>query len=960
MGTNSNEKIRTEDVIELLDGKILTTRAHSSLAVVMRENYDTVLGNIATQVLSPAQKEAFDNTLTSPSASNPVVLKDDLQTYVPAADLGNIKDSVPTFGDLPLVGNDVGDLRGVIADGVIYRWDGSAWNEFIRTGTLDHTDLTNHNGDTNYQHLTLAEYTSLTSNTHTHSNKLILDQIVSAGSGQIITAAERLRLPSASEKAALAGTSGVPSNTNRYVTNQDPRLNTTRNPYVTVGPPGSLASFTGVDFKPFEDAMVAIDIGSAQAVKAIETLPGTFSIGAVILKWDTQTSALLMEAFVPGTVTLSFQQFQAGIQALLPGTGALTVRGFVFELNAAGTSGILSERPNTLIEDCIFKPGPSVSINQIGVILKGDNSIVRRCSFLNQLETGIEIHADNCRVEECVFNLTDPNNRAVDIKATASNSVVDHNYILSGRIDVRTGADYSQITNNFWNKNSTTVSPVLITGNPLVVSTANTFESDDTVYFETVGSLPPEIIPGKRYYVRSPNLIQFNISETAGGTLLQTATPAVGVFTVTRAFLVKDSAGSTTRFLGNLPQEINQPYVSKLKTIGPSGSLADYRGDTDEVFSAALSDVFAADTTNFEFEILPGNYTFARTLEIPDGVKIRGVTQNSSVDMVSIVSSVDLPVFNLASNTTLENLTLASSNNKIVTASNATNVKIERCKFDLIAVLAASDYGLLLTGSIDCFVRHCEFVGQRGLHLDGSQRAHIISNKFDTALVPFLQDNSCEEDHIKDNFFIQTVSPEFEGDRHIIEGNHFLGNLPTKLNTSDSVWQSNYPSPEANNLEGIDFVDIYMDAYIDPYFGAASRSEFYGIGTISFPDSVDTGAITLPIKIPARVNTLTGFTVQMFWTSALSSGDVMWEMTVTFRDETSGLVGAASVPQQFLDTRVGATPQDEDSVIWSFPTYGIVNPTHVTVEIKRVGTHPSDNMLTDAHVTDVKITIPRD
>jgi hypothetical protein len=131
-----------------------------------------------------------------------------------------------------------GELRGVLNDRTIYRWNGSAWIAFISTGTLNHTELTpsSMNESLSYQHLTATEKNLLISQSHAHANKEILDQITSLGSGQIITTDERGRIPTQNQKNALIGSSGTPSTTNPFVTTQDPRLNTVRKPYVTVGP----------------------------------------------------------------------------------------------------------------------------------------------------------------------------------------------------------------------------------------------------------------------------------------------------------------------------------------------------------------------------------------------------------------------------------------------------------------------------------------------------------------------------------------------------------------------------------------------------------------------------------------------------------------------------------------------------------------------------------------------------
>jgi len=948
----ANEKIRTEDVVEILDNKILTTRAHTALGVIARENYDSVLGKIAGQVLSPAEKEAFDNTLSAPSASNPVVLKEDLQTYIPLADLGDVKDTVATFSALPLSGNTTGDLRAVIADNIIYRWNGTGWDIFIHTGTLDHTELTNQNGDPNFQHLTLAEKTTLLTQTHTHSNLPILEQILSSGSGQIITAAERNRLPSVGEKEALAGTSGVPSTTNRYVTNQDPRLSTTRNPYVTIGPPGSLASFSGVDFRPFEDALVAIDIGSANSVKAIEVLPGTYTVGGVVLKWDVQNSALLFEAFVPGTVVLSFQTFTAGVQALLPGTGPVTIRGFTFELNDLGTSGILSQRANTLIEDCVFKPGPTTSVDQIGVILEGANSVVRRCRFENELEKGVEIRAANCRVEDCIFNLSNPQKFGVYVAAGGNNAIIDHNMFLRGRIKILDSTVlFTQVSNNYYNIASTALNPTISVGTPAVASIVNFLTNLDLVTLDSTGNLPTGLVKGRRYYVRNRTPTQFNLSLLPSGPLAATTGAGSGVHTVQVVEFVKDD-GSSSRILENQPEDYNQPFIGKTRTIGPEGTYADYRGSSQVPFWKAVDD-----PTVKEIEILPGVYTFTESVTLPAGFKVRGVTQNSSTDVVSIIGPSGLPPFILSTDTTVENITFQNTAAAALQATSATNIRIDRCTFNSI-----SDFAVKLTSCTDYQLRFCSFQGVSGLSTTTSTRGKILNNKFNCTTANLTMVGVCQNDHIKDNYFLSTVAPALVGQRLIVEGNHFLGNLPTKINTTLSVWQSNYPAPQANNVEGVDTIELSLDGFLEPLSGPVAKSSIVSCGSVSFGDSLTGSAVTLPIKLPARLNTVLGFTVQLYWSSTVLSNSVMWEVTPVFRDAVAGTLGSSSSQQQ-LSARSAVSANAETSQSFTFTTLaygGTATPTHVSFIVSRIGAHPSDNLAGVAHLLDVKIVLPRD
>ena len=1056
-----NEKIKTEDVISLLDQRVLTTQAHPAVGVLVSEDYDSVLVAISQQILTPAEKLAFDNTLTDPSAANPVVLMNDLQTYIPAAGFGQIKDTVNTFSQLPMpltttgtvtsgskiisalasmtnveagcivVGSDipltsttgtvsagsniitalasmagtsygrfvtgnfipagtyvtkigtnsitinnaatgsatgesisfntaavvslgtnsvvlnvaatgsgtetitfnvnaVGDMRAVLADRIIYRWNGSAWDPFIATGTLDHTLLNNQNGNPLYQHIALNDVVSgsqtipglntLQTLSHTHSNYSTLQNIVSAGSGQIITNIERQRLPTQDEKDALQGTSGSPGAGNPYVTSNDTRLLTVRNPYVTVGLPGSLASFTGVDFRPFEAAITAISSGSASAVKAIEVLPGFYTIGGVTIKWDSEQSALTFEAFAPGTVTLSFQNYDSGLQFLdVNGQntgnynmGQVTFRGFVIELNDLGTSGVLTTRANTLIENCIFKPGTTTSVNQVGVTLSAPNCVIRRCSFLGQLSVGVEMTttAVNCRVEDCTFDLASPSSQAILINS-GTGAEVSRCSILNGVVQIGSGAQYTNIMNNYFSPTATLV-----------------------------------------------------------------------------------DGGISSRLLENTPENINQPYVAKKKTIGPPGTYADYLGLDQAPFVAALADSLVT-----EIDVLPGTYTFSSSVTIPAGKLIRGVTQGSTA--VSISGSLVLQSYSA-----LENLYLISSSaSPIVSTTDTQDVEIRRCSFPHPGGWAVS-----AAGTTDLFVDRCLFGGMKGCIISTGNNRTIRSKITDNIFNTTGQDLNIDADDsdIEHNHFGATDgTPSFAGNRLEIDGNLFLGNIPTKTLTTNSIWFGNYPDPLANNLDGVDYMTIPLGNSLEPISGTARLSSLAGVGTVAFSqESVPTNdgiAATMPVKIPAR-SSLGGYTVDLYWTSN-SVGSVEWEVTTVFRAGIGNLLGSVATysalpaANQVDDTyevvdiqsyyrwngtawfqtnvigsevslaaqsaRSSVTTSQETLVSFPFSNmnYGLPNgttPTHVSVTIKRVADSLNDTLNDTAHVTALQITMSRD
>ena len=403
----SQQKVRTADVVEILDTKIHASQAVPAISVVAGETYDQVLNQLTLQVLTPAEKQAIDSTLSTPSAANPVVLVADIPTYYVADDFGEIKDGVALFGQLPLVGNVTGDLRPVFGDGVIYRWDGAAWLPFITTGTLDHTQLFNQNGnpvDTGpFVHVTAAQLSQLTAQTHAHANEAVLDAIVDAGSGLIISSAERLRLPSQTQKNALVGSFGAPSLTNRYVTNQDPRLNTVRNPYVTLGPGATVALSSADDHETAVENLGTI----APEVRAYEVFPATVDMNASDFNHAvyTQPDPLLIEAITPGGAVWRFKTFTDSFQ-IAAGPGAVTIRGITFEVTGHQTGGLLIARDDTLIENCTFRSGPGATPADLltGLRVLANGCTIRRCRFEGLL-SGLQLTGQDNRVLECWFGL---------------------------------------------------------------------------------------------------------------------------------------------------------------------------------------------------------------------------------------------------------------------------------------------------------------------------------------------------------------------------------------------------------------------------------------------------------------------------------------------------------------------------------------------------------------------------
>ena len=118
----TNIKIRTEDVLEILDIKIKTSADHSQLDVVTGEFYDSVLSKIAARSPSLTEKQALDAG-QSPSAVNPFVtlseLSSSLSGAIPWRTIGTIGSGSDYEGTLA---NDETAFLAAFADVPTYVW----------------------------------------------------------------------------------------------------------------------------------------------------------------------------------------------------------------------------------------------------------------------------------------------------------------------------------------------------------------------------------------------------------------------------------------------------------------------------------------------------------------------------------------------------------------------------------------------------------------------------------------------------------------------------------------------------------------------------------------------------------------------------------------------------------------------------------------------------------------------
>jgi len=98
----TNTKLRTEDVLEVLDGKIKASSIHTRLDVLVGDDYDSVLGKIAARSPTLAQKDALDGSQL-PSGTNPLItvshLNELLSGKIPWKTIGPMGSGADFSGD---------------------------------------------------------------------------------------------------------------------------------------------------------------------------------------------------------------------------------------------------------------------------------------------------------------------------------------------------------------------------------------------------------------------------------------------------------------------------------------------------------------------------------------------------------------------------------------------------------------------------------------------------------------------------------------------------------------------------------------------------------------------------------------------------------------------------------------------------------------------------------------------
>jgi hypothetical protein len=276
-----------------------------------------------------------------------------------------------------------------------------------------------------------------------------------------------------------------------------------------------------------------------------------------------------------------------------------------------------------------------------------------------------------------------------------------------------------------------------------------------------------------------------------------------------------------------------------------------------------------------------------------------------------------------------------------------------------------TNYAISIITASDFKVSGCQFAGTRGINLVDTIRSRITHNAFSSNVYSVVTDAATVDLYYADNTEEGSVC-SLSGIRGIIRGNHFLGSLPTKLGTIDSLWIGNYPTT-ANNTNGIDQITISTGDLLQPViWTGAEKSSFLGTASLAFSETGTPTAVTLPFYIGARIDRSQGYTINLTWTAAVFSGDVKWEITTVFRERET-LISDLGTPNTttVLSSRTHFTVRQEESCSVSFTSadYGYVvgvDPTHVAIMIRRLSDDIGDTLPGIAYLTEVSITLPRD
>jgi hypothetical protein len=123
--------------------------------------------------------------------------------------------------------------------------------------------------------------------------------------------------------------------------------------------------------------------------------------------------------------------------------------------------------------------------------------------------------------------------------------------------------------------------------------------------------------------------------------------------------------------------------------------------------------------------------------------------------------------------------------------------------------------------------------------------------------------------------------------------------------------------------------------------------------------------VTLPIKFSSRIDRANAFEIHLYWsTNSVFSGDVLWDVSVTFRYR-NGYQFGLTTSKSGISTRNKLIFNQEQKAVFTFSTddYGFVSGidvSHVSVIIRRLSDNTLDTLAGTALLTEAQIILPRD
>jgi hypothetical protein len=228
------------------------------------------------------------------------------------------------------------------------------------------------------------------------------------------------------------------------------------------------------------------------------------------------------------------------------------------------------------------------------------------------------------------------------------------------------------------------------------------------------------------------------------------------------------------------------------KTIGPTGSSADFQGNTDAIFTTAFA------SGAFWFQVLPATYTFSASVAIPAGVKVVGVTTSSTI----ITGNIASPLFTMGSSSYLSFITISQQN----TSGSALGITANAVSLEYMILSHASTSGTLINavGVTDLKMFTC--VSQVASSIITScSNSFFHGCLFDAPTVYALDLQSCINVTLTASIFKNGQLNVLNSTNVKAVSNHFNSGL-TVTTSPTTLLRAN--TPDTVNNESDDFLDI--------------------------------------------------------------------------------------------------------------------------------------------------------